>query len=332
MLGYRTTDQIDFNEIWYGGGGVQAAIDMYRRVDIPALFALAQPYPEELFRYTHGGKNGFQRLAPGQRPDRKTVDVKTFYPDECLKHGYGVGTDLDTLRRHNSIDIMRDLNRPMLEDPEFVLLQYLKVMMTDPGTANAGYGFWNGEFSAEEKLTTPPTYQQNTFQANHTHYYRTGSTEIALEDISAAKQHISEHGVTSPVAAFINGVERQKLEDLAAWTGNSIIRTPVSDMVAVQGFRDQFYLLGVQWNVTEMVPASYVLMVGVDAVEQYRPLIHFEPKNMRGLELHSGPYNDWPLIESYFTRWMRVKVFNRSAGVSLQLATAGAYDTPTFAE
>jgi hypothetical protein len=332
MLGYRTTDQIDFNTLWYGPGGVRAAVDTYRRVDIPGIYQLAQVLPERIFKYTHSGKNGFQRIASGQRPDRKTVEEKTFYPDEAEKHGYGVGTDIDTLRRKDSTQVMRDLNRPMLEDPEFVLMKYLKAMMTTPGTNNRGYGFWNGQYSTEEALDAPPTYQQNVFGGDHTHYIETGSADIALEDISMSKQHITEHGVVGTIQAYINGVERQKLEDLAAWTGNSIIRTPVSDAVSIQGFRDSFQLLGVMFNVTEMIPAGYALIVATDTVDIYRPLIHFEPENMPGLELHQGPMGDYPLVESYFTRWMRCKVFNRSAGVCLKFGNGGSYTSPTFAE
>ena len=96
--GYRTMDGIDLNDIWYGGAGIQAAVDLYRSVELPVITSLAMPWPEQLMKYGISQKNGFQVLGPGQRPDRKTVDIATVYPT-VTKYGYATGTDLDTLRR-----------------------------------------------------------------------------------------------------------------------------------------------------------------------------------------------------------------------------------------
>src|SRR5687768_7520067 len=117
--GYRTMDGIDFNDIWYGGAGISAAVDMYRRVDVPVIAGLATPWPETIMKYGISEKNGFQVLSPGQRPDRKLITIATQYPT-VTKYGYGVGTDLDTLRRSTGREVLLDLNRPMLEDPENV--------------------------------------------------------------------------------------------------------------------------------------------------------------------------------------------------------------------
>ena len=40
-------------------------------------------------------------LALGERPTRKMVVEATMYP-RVSKHGYGIGTDLDTMRRSTS--------------------------------------------------------------------------------------------------------------------------------------------------------------------------------------------------------------------------------------
>jgi hypothetical protein len=329
MNGYRTLDGIDFNDLWYGGGvGIAHAVDQYQMVELPIISALAMPWSETVVKYAIGEKNGFQVLAPGVKPDRKMVTMAAMIPT-VSKYGYGVGTDLDTLRRSTGREIALDINRPMAEDPENVFLRMLEVMLTDPGSLNAKYGWWNGAFSAEEKLAAPPKYQQNTFAAGHNHYYRSGATSPALTDITAAKQTIRHHGHKGRIASFINSAQRQALENMATTYG-SVIRSPITEEVAVKGFDDTFTMLGVDWYVTEMVPAAYMLFVEAQQVESERPLVFYEPANMRGLQLHPGPSADYPLVEAFFDRWFGVKVARRGAGVAVQLATAGAYTNPTF--
>ena len=331
--GYRTLDQIDFNDIWYGSAGIQAAVDLYRSVDLSIILGLAMPWPEALLKYGISEKNGFQRLGPGQRPDRKIVDIATLYP-VVDKHGYGVGTDIDTLQRSSGREIVLDIGRPIREDPEFVLGRFLKVMMLNPGSNNAGFGFYNGQFSAEEKLAAPPKFEQNSFASGHTHYLTSASSgDLTLPDITNSKATIRHHGNKGPLAGFINSAGVQVLEDLALFTSSSIIRSPISDDVAVNGFGDRFMLLGVAWHVSEMIPDGYFLIVEVNGAEIERPLVMFEPANMRGLRLHPGPQNDYPLIESYFDRWMGVKVWQRGAGVCVQYsapASSAVFDNPTF--
>lgn len=327
--GYVTVDQIDLNEIWYGA--IIPAVDTYRSWELPIITSLAMPWGEQIMKYGLSAKNGFQRLAPGQRPDRKFVEIATAYP-VVDKTGYGVGTDLDTLQRSSGKEVSMAFNRPMAEDPEAVLIKFLEVMMTDPGTSNAGYGFYNGEFATEEKITAPPQYGQQTFSANHNHYFTSNtSATLDLADINEMKATIRHHGYRGSLAAFINSTTVQVLEDLAAWTSTSIIRGPISDMVAVDGFGERFMLQGVTFHVTEMVPSNYILMVEVNGAESERPLIMFEPANMRGLRLHPGNNPNYPIIESFWDRWFGVKVWQRGAGCVLFFGThSGTFVSPTF--
>ena len=328
--GYRTMDSIDLNDIWYGGAGIAAAVDLYQSASMPLIDALAMPWPEQIMKYGISERNGFQVLGPGERPDRKIITVATSYP-VVTKYGYGVGTDLDTLQRSTGREIMLDMNRPMQEDPEHVLTRFLSKMMTTPGTSNAGYGFWNGQFAAEEQLTAPPRYQQQTFAANHTHYVTSiTASALVLNDLINLKQTIRHHGNTGAVLGFINSDTVQVLEKLAAFTASSLIRSPITDAVAVQGFTDAFQLLGVTYHVSELIPANYVLMVESGG-DTDKPLIMYEPAAMRGLRLHPGPMNDYPLIESFWDRWFGLKVFRRGSGAAMWFgAHSGTYVSPTF--
>src|SRR3990172_5288830 len=331
--GYVTSDMIDLNELWYAGGGIAAAVDQYQAVEMPLLNALALPWPENIMKYGISERNGFQVVGPGERPDRKYVVEATMYP-VVTKYGYGVGTDLDTLQRSSARQIMLAMNRPMLEDPEHILTRILKLLMTNPGTSNAGYGFWNGQYAAEEIITHPPAYQQQTFAAGHNHFLvsLTAST-LVLKDITAMKQTIRHHGAKGTLLGFINSDTAMAIENLALFTvgTTALVRSPVSDTLAGDGFGESFRLLGVDWYVTELVPANYVLMVEGNSAETERPLIMYEPAAMRGLRLHPGPMNDYPLIESFWDRWFGFKVARRGSGAALWFgAHVGTYTSPTF--
>ena len=331
-VGYRTSDSIDFNEIWYG---LISVVDQYQTVSLPFLESLAMRQGRQIMKYAISESNGFQRLGPGERPDRKLVTIATMYPF-VEKFGYGVGTDLDTMRMGAARDIMLDIARPVKEDPEHVLIQMLKTMMLDPGTNNQRYGWWNGEFAPEELITAPPRFQQNAFSSGHTHYLTSVSPgAISLADFNAVKQTIKHHGYMGSIIAFINSREVQALEDLAAFTQSSIIRSGISDQVAISGLSGVFQMGGVTFHPTEMMPAGYMLFVEAGGMESDRPLIMFEPEGMSGLNLFPGPIQDYPLVESFYERWMGFKVWRRGAGVALQINTPdspGVYDDPTFVE
>lgn len=322
--GYVTTDMVDFNEIYYDS--LIPAVDTYRTVELPVLSNMFMKHDESIMKYFLSEKNGYQRLSQGERPNRKNVTEAVVLP-RVGKWGYGVGSDLDTLRRIDSRYIRTAIDRGFAEDSENLVIEMLKVVLTEPGTNNAGYGWWNGQFSPEEKITAPPRYQNNTFNANHTHY--TTASSLTLPAISAMKQTIRHHGHKGSLVALINSVQAQAIEDLAAWTGNAVIHNPISDAIAVMGFTDMFTLLGITWMVTECMPAGYILCMEVTPEEGRRPLILFEPKNMAGLNLMPGPMNDYPLVEAFFERWFGLKVWQRGAGVVLQI-TGGAYSSPSL--
>jgi hypothetical protein len=332
--GYRTADGIDLNDLWYGGAGVQAAVDTYRTVTLPIVDAMAMMWGTTIIKYGLSEFNGFQLLGPGERPRRKIVAEAAIYPD-YNKHGYGVSTDIDTLRLARAQQIINDMGRPIKEDPQFVLTKYLKAMMVDPGSNNVLGGLYNGQFAAEEKLTAPPSYQQQTFLSAHSHFMgaNTGNT-FALADIHKMVADIRHHGNNGPVIGLINSATVQVLSDQASFDNASIIRSPISDMVAVMGFSDVFQLGGVVWHVTEMVPGKYVLVTEINQSPEERPLIHFEPEAMKGLNVFPGtPGASYPLIDSFWERWIGVKVapWGRGKAVALYYG-ATSWTDPTFRE
>lgn len=326
-VGYRTIDQIDINDIWYGGSGVLAAYDTYQQVDLPILSSLAMTHDETVMKYGLSEKNGFQKIGFGERPNRKYVQMAMVTP-RVEKWGYAVGTDIDTLLRSTGKEVQIDMDRPFKEDPEHVLTEMLRQCVVDPGPLNAGYGWYNGTFAPEEGITAPPRFMQRVFPANHTHYLVTAAATLTLQDLTMQKTHLRHHGHNGSLVAFINTTVRQTLENLAAWTGN-IIRSPISDMVAVSGFGDSFELLGIQFYVTEMMPDNYILMVVASGSEADRPLVMFEPANIKGLTIWPGSVAPYPLIDSTVSRTFGLKIVRRGAGAVMMIGT-GPFVSPVI--
>lgn len=325
QAGFVTIDSVDLNELWYAA--VQG-VDTYQEVQMPILSQLIRYHDMTLFKYGLSERNGYQIIGLDTRPDHRRVAEAAMYAPLPTKFAYGVGAGLDSIRLMTGRQIRMAIDRGFKEDPESMIRQILKVLMTDPGTNNAGYGLFNGQFAAEEKITAPPAYQMNTFAANHNHYYTAAA--FTLEVITAGKQTIRHHGAGGTIAGLVNSDMVRQFENLAAWTANPRIPTKISDMVAVLGIKDQWTQLGVEWFSTEMIPDDYILMVEVSGVEDQRPIVQFEPPNLRGLRLMPGPMNDYPIVESFFERFAGWKIWKRGAGVCIQITADPTYTSPSF--
>lgn len=193
------------------------------------------------------------------------------------------------------------------------------------GTGSNSVGWWDGNMAAAG-VRAPPNWKGNSFTTGHDHYVATGSVDIALSDFTALKRAIREHGYQGPLSLFMNLQEVEACEILAGWT---TAMTPVSiiEDVATKGFEVIKNFQGLTLIQDDWIPAGYLM-----AIEgRIKPITIREPLNAaaKGLKLWEGPYSEYPLLESYYSRRFDMAVVHRGAG-AVRYLTAGAWATPSF--
>jgi hypothetical protein len=326
--GFTTTDGIDLNEILYGT--VLPIIDLYNAEEVLDLRALLTVDGDEsYFKFDASGKWKFQKLAEGEKPASRKKEYGKKQKD-TEKYGLDVDYTFDWLMSDmsSSSEIASLASKALDRDRALqtaIILETALQSSTD--------GWWNGAYTADEKITTPPTWGTNVFTGTHTHYVASGSTTLSLTDITAAKQLVKEQGFNGRMIGFANSDFMQKVEDLAGFNiaGNAnqlLIQSPITDRVAMDGFAGR--MLGVDWIETEWMPDDYFMIIGSRA-GQDKPIRFIQKKNpsAHGLLLMPGSYDPkYPIIDATYIHWLAAQVLWRGAGVVYQLAAS--FSDPTI--
>lgn len=324
--GLTTTDGIDLNEILYGT--VLPIVDIYNAEELLDLRAmLCSDHDESYIKFDASGQWKFQKLGEGEKPQSKKK-VWGKNQKDTAKYGLDIGYTFDWLMSEiaSSEEVVRLARKAVARDRALQTAVILDECLTDGGSTTPG-GWYNGNFSANENMQTPPTYGQNVFLSSHTHYVASGSTSLTLATITAMKQHVKSHGYKAGLWGLCNADMVQKVEDLAAWTGTAGFPNPIVDNVAIEGFSGR--LLGVDWKETEWMPDDYIMIVGTGGDEAGKPARYIQKKNpsAQGLILTPGSYDPkYPIIDADYIHWLEALIIARGAGVVYKLATA--YSNP----
>jgi len=171
-----------------------------------------------------------------------------------------------------------------------------------------------------EGLSVPPPYEQNVFVAGHTHYYGSNTATITQAVISAARKHIVEHGNGGRLVGFINSADEEDLVNLMSPTSATVkVANPITDKFAIDGYISRMF--GDDWIRTEVIPAGYMIISEVapsDAAKVCRFIVPTNP-SFRGLKIIPGARPDYPLIGSYYLEFCGAKIWDRGAGVAIQI-------------
>lgn len=325
--GYTTTDGIELNEILYGT--VLPIVELYNQEEVLDLRALlCSDHDESYIKFDASGQWKFQKLGEAEKPvSRKKVWGKM--QKDTTKYGLDIGYTFDWLMSEvaSSEEITRMANKALNRDRALQTTVILEECLTSGG-------FFNGSFSANEVMKTPPTFGANTFVAGHTHYVGSGSATVRLLDIVAMKLHVKEHGFKGQLWGLMNSDMTSNIENLAGWYGTNVYTTTlpgkIVDNVAIEGFAGR--LLGIDWKETEWMPTDYLLVVGVQAEGGEKPVRYLQKKNpsAKGLILAPGSYDPkYPIIDADYIHWLEALVVLRGAGVVYYVNATENYTSPT---
>lgn len=328
VRGFTTTDGIDLNEIYYDT--VLPILDIYNTeevIDLKGLLCFS--HDESYYKFPINEKWKFQKLGEAEVPtSRKIVYGKRQKDTE--KYGVGVTYTFDWLmsEQSSSSEIAKLAAKAINSDRDLVTAVIITEAMKSTGTD----GFYNASFSTEEKLTQPPIMGVNSFGSSHTHYVNSGAASITVASLTAAKEHIKEHGYRGRITGFCNGDFMKNIEDLAGFfmttTATYTGVGKLEDEVMLNGFQGR--ILGIDWIATEWMTDDYFLLIGTRPGED-KPLMFTEKKNpaAKGLILTPGSYNaKYPLINATYLRWFAIQAAYRGAGVAYYIS-ASAYTSPS---
>lgn len=225
------------------------------------------------------------------------------------------------------------------------------------GNAYSVYKFYNADG------VVPPTYKNNTFAGNHTHYKTTGSAALEAQDLDTMViDDLASHGYSQE-----NGYRLVAM--VHSTVGNVIrnFRNAVSANQAVGGNYGRFDFVPAQGqpgqliNVTQqLVGASQVAptLEGLNVIGTYGPLLvvaddwlptthvfsfatggsenlnnpvglrEHAQTNLRGLRLVKGRNPDYPLIDSFWACGFGTGVRHRGGGIVLEITADASYDPP----
>jgi hypothetical protein len=335
--GWMTIDDVDMNTVLYDY--IMPRDELYNteaQIDLRAAFCT--DHTEAYFEFPVN-KFIVEELGPSARP-QSSIRLYGKKQRDIRKFGVGDSYTIDWLvRERQPLRTILDHQEAAHEaDRELVRAIILSALLD--GTTH--YGLFNTAFGANEKLTKPISYGQNTFASTHTHYTTSGTASLStLTPITAAKQHMREHGRNGPYSVYCNSETLKDVENMAAWnirsSGNQPTPNPITDSVALNGYQGR--MLGMNWIVNEAIPADYLIVVDTSigsklmkfvqtAVERFRGLLHFSNDHGQLLvgetQYREGVY---PLVNSFYLRWFNSFVALRDAAVVIQV-TEGSYVTP----
>lgn len=227
-------------------------------------------------------------------------------------------------------DIDATVRQHVIADRELLSQSFFHAAMTSHGTANtigtaSVVGFYNGE-------TDVPDFESSSFNGtSQVHYVGTANATLGRAEVQTLQQLIQNKGYGRGNGMLTMFVNTAQTDDIVA------IQDPGSGVVTgtperVRAIDSGVWNTGIRVNgvnvvVNNNVPAGYVLMLASDV----KPLVIREHVNpaVRGMMLHEGPNNLYPLVNSTFRRRFGMSVQHMGAGACLRLGNA-TWASPTF--
>ena len=174
-------------------------------------------------------------------------------------------------------------------------------------------------------MDKPQRWKSNTFTTSHNHYDASGSSTLALTDFTSLSEEITEHGygLNGGKICFVSQGTAKDIADLAGWT-TAMTANNLVDSIANYALRSKVdNILGFTMIIDDWIPDDYMfgLAIGTPSVAVRSPRF-----GGGGLKYYAGPFDEYPIKESYFKRRFGMVVSNRGAGAVREI-TASSYSS-----
>lgn len=357
-LKYVTLDGVDVNALW---AEFQEVTNMYNEQRTRLVNLLTFPVTNPVETVPQVGEISFDEASEFGVPTSGRVDVDYFqlgfdFRDFDKRSTFTWKFLRDTDARH-----VQALHQSYLDADNRLIFRKVMEAIFDNRNRVADirnrpynvYPMYNGDG------TVPPPYKGTTFDGSHSHYLVTNGTVVDSQDIEGAYDHIAEHGFGIETGArFVLLANKDVIKEIKKFrqgqTNNNsavasydFIPAPNQPAVIVPNAEG---LLGSlppsEWNglrVTgsygdillieeSFIPTGYFLMFASGGSANMQNLVglreHANPQ-YRGLRLLPGNQQNYPLVESIYSRAFGTGVRQRAGAVIAQIKASGTYDIPT---
>lgn len=355
---YVTDDGIDLNDLWEEA---QQVVGVWNQARGRLVDLLTYQVTNEIETVPQVGEASFEEASEFGEPQAARVKLGIFQLGFDFRD-YDVATRFTWkfLRDADARNVRAVHNAILAADEKLVFRKVLEAIFDNRNRETdirnnpyKVYPLYNGDG------TVPPSYREQEFDGNHTHYVVSGNANlIDSGDLENAQEHIEEHGYSvANGTTFIHLVNREQLKEIRKFRMGQVNNNGVTanyDFIPSNNNPAMFLdsPLGLLGNLPPdmykglrvagtygdalvieepFVPAKYMLTIGSGGVGNLANLVGFrEHKNpvYRGLRLLPGNDRAYPLVESYYSRGFGTGIRQRAGAVVTQIKAPGAYDIP----
>lgn len=356
-LKHVTLDGVDVNSLW---AEFRETIEMYNQARTKLVNLFTFPVTNPVETVPQVGEIEFDEASEFGVPTSGRLDINYFQMGYDFRDYDKRSTFTWKFLRDADSRQVQALHAAYLDaDNKLVFRKVMEAIFDNRNRIadirNQGYNvypLYNGDG------TVPPAYKGTTFDGTHTHYLVSGAALVDSGDVEAAYNHIAEHGYGLETGStFILMAQRAVLNEIAKFrraqeNNNSAVASydyipapsrpavivpnaegllgslPPSDWNGLPVFGSYGDILLIEET---YIPANYFLMFATGGTANMQNLVglreHANPQ-YRGLRLLPGNQQNYPLVESIYSRSFGTGVRQRAGAVVVQIKASGSYDIP----
>jgi len=349
-----TVDGQDLNEMWSEFQAV-LALQNDKQSSLASLFTFPTTLASELVAQSFGGDD-FEEASQYGVPKglRSDVDtVKVGYPHKW----YDKGTRFTWkfLATASAAQVQSIHAAALAADNRLVFKKIMERVFKKTTTANEDgtevFGFWNGTDGAP-----PMSPDGDTFDVAHNHYLTSGAAAVVSGDVDDIVDTVAHHGFGlrqngDRIIVLVNPEEANVIAGFRVADGARFDSIPAEDAPAfvtaqtIEGDRPPGTFNGLTvkcgygdaWVVEDrQIPAGYMVALATGGPNSDRNPLGFRQSvqsDLQGLmQLPGGSpmAQNYPLIDSYYTRGFGVGVRQRGAGAVMQITANPTYTAPSL--